>query len=405
MRIVYPVLWSRPERKACHAQTLATVAALARLGHDMTLLVPRRPGESPVDAALLRDFHRVQGDFAVKQSPGPWVGDKALPSSLLLLRLLRDPAVAAADMLLSRAPNLMAHGFGCPIPMAVDHYRPWPDRLPILRPLILRHSRQRRCLGFVLHSDFAAESYRRLGCPPEKLMVAHNGVDPGLFETRLGIAEARRLAGLPEGRPIALYAGRVNAQKGLDQLLAMARAAPDILFVLVGSEGDGPIEREAASFANVRIFPWQRPESLPPFLFAADVLLIPPSSAPLMEHGNCVLPLKVFSYLAAGRPIVAPRSPDTVGLLVHEETALLSPSDDIDAAVASVRRLLADASLADRLARGASEMAASLSWDGRARRLTGFFEERLASAAHGDRLELGGERAVDAGFAPGRGHQ
>lgn len=402
MRIVYPVLWSRPERKACHAQTLATVAALARLGHEITLLVPRRPHDPPLDAALLRDFHGVKGDFAVRQSPGRWVGDKAVPSSLLLLRLLRDPLIEASEMLLCRAPNLMAHGFGCPVPVAVDHYRPWPDTLPILRPLILRQSRQRRCLGFALHSDFAADSFRRLGCPPEKLLVAHNGVDPGLFETPLRIAEARRLTGLPEGRSIALYAGRVNAQKGLDQLLAMARAAPDILFVLVGSEGKGPIEREAASLANVRIFPWQRPDSLPPFLFAADILLIPPSSAPLVEHGNCVLPLKIFSYLAAARPIVAPLSPDTAGLLVHEETALLSPPDDVEAAVAAVRRLLADPALGDRLARGARKKAAGLSWDGRARRLTGFFEERLASLARGDRLELGGERPVDAGFAPGR---
>lgn len=402
MRIVYPVLWSRPERKACHAQTLATVAALARLGHEMVLLVPRRPHDPPVDAALLRDFHGVKGDFTVQQRASRWVGDKAIPSSLALLRLLRDPVVEASDMLLCRAPNLMAHGFGCPIPMAVDHYRPWPDRLPILRPLILRQSRQRRCLGFVLHSDFAADSFRRLGCPPEKLMVAHNGVDPALFEAPLGIAEARRLTGLPEGRSIALYAGRVNAQKGLDQLLHMARAAPDMLFVLVGSEGDGPIEREAASIPNVRIFPWQRPESLAAFLFAADVLVVPPSSAPLVHHGNCVLPLKVFSYLAAARPIVAPLSPDTAGLLVHEDTALLSPLDDTDAALAAIRRLLADTALAGRLARGASERAASLSWDGRARRLTGFFEARLASAARGDRLQLSGERAVDPGFAPGR---
>lgn len=402
MRIVYPVLWSRPARKACHAQTLATVAALARLGHDVTLLVPRRPHDPPVDAALLRAFHGVQGDFAVRQRASRWVGDKAVPSSLLLRTLLRDPVVAASDMLLSRAPNLMAHGFGCPIPMVVDHYRPWPDTLPILRPLILRRSRQRLCLGFVLHSDFAADSYRRLGCPSEKLMVAHNGVDPALFETPLSATQARRLTGLPEGRAIATYAGRVNAQKGLDQLLEMARTAPDILFVLVGSEGDGPIEREAASLANVRIFPWQRPEKLAAFLFAADVLVIPPSSAPLLDHGNCVLPLKVFSYLAAARPIVAPRSPDTAGLLVHEETALLGAPDDVDAAVAAIRRLLADSALADRLARGAGDKAASLSWDGRARRLTGFFEDRLASLARGDRLELGRERPVDPGLAPGR---
>ena len=59
------------------------------------------------------------------------------------------------------------------------------------------------------------------------------------------------------------------------------------------------------SRANVRIVPWQPPEALPAWLYAADLLLIPASAAPLERFGTCVLPMKTFLYLAAGRPILA----------------------------------------------------------------------------------------------------
>ena len=251
MRIVYPVLWSRPERKACHAQSMATIAALARLGHDVTVLAPRRAADPALNAEALRSYHGVTGDFRVEQRQSRWVGDPVIPSSLWLRQLVRDPVVRASDVLLSRIPNLLAHDFGCPIPFAVDHYRPWPDQLPYLRPLFLRQSRKPAFLGITLHSDFAAESYRRLGVAPEKLLVAHNGFDPEPFERAMTLREARAVAGLPQDRKIVVYAGRVNAEKGLDQVFALASREPEILFVLVGSEGHGPIERLAEGHDNV----------------------------------------------------------------------------------------------------------------------------------------------------------
>lgn len=382
MRIVYPVLWSRPERKACHAQSMATVAALARLGHDVTVLAPRRATDPALDAEALRSYHGVTGDFRVEQRRSRWVGDPAIPSSLWLRQLVRDPVVRASDVLLSRIPNLLAHDFGCPIPFAVDHYRPWPDQLPFLRPLFRRQSRQSASLGIILHSDFAAESYRRLGVAPEKLLVAHNGFDPKPFERAMTRSEARAATGLPQDRKIVLYAGRVNEEKGLDQVFALADREPDILFVLVGSEGDGPIEQQARSHDNVQVLPWQRPEALPHFLQTADVLIVPPSSAPL-KRGNCILPLKLFSYLAAGRPILAPVAPDTAGLLVHDENAWLVPPDDPDIAAQGLRRLLGDQLLADRLADAAAERARSLTWDNRAVRVTDFLEKRLSESRRG----------------------
>ncbi len=52
VRIVYPLLWSRLGRQASWEQAAATIAALARQGHEVTALVPqgtRDPALSAVD--------------------------------------------------------------------------------------------------------------------------------------------------------------------------------------------------------------------------------------------------------------------------------------------------------------------------------------------------------------------
>ena len=98
--------------------------------------------------------------------------------------------------------------------------------------------------------------------------------------------------------------------------------------------------------------PWQAPGDLPAWLAAADVLLIPPSRAPLEQFRNCVLPLKLFAYFAAGQPILAPAAPDTAELLDDGENALLVPPGRPDLAAAALDRILREPGLAARLAAG-----------------------------------------------------
>lgn len=378
MRIIYPVLWSRPDRKACRQQTMATVAALARRGHELTILMPRGSGDPALGAADLRAYFQVEGDFTLLQRPSRWAGEALLRSLMWLRQVFRDPQTGSAELLYSRVPAMLGLGSRSPLPFATDHYRPWPDELPALRPLVRRTARQPGCLGVIAHSAYAARAYERAGFPAEKLLVAHNGANPpggGVPEKHA----ARAALGLPAGRAIAVYAGRVNARKGLDQILALADLRPDVVFLLVGSEGEGPIEREARNRANVRIAPWQEPASLPPWLAAADLLLIPASRAPLERFRNCVLPLKLFSYLAAGRPILAPRAPDTAELLRDGDNALLVPPDDPLAAAAALDRILHEPDLADRLGRSARDSARGLTWDRRAEKIEAFLETRLSA--------------------------
>jgi glycosyltransferase involved in cell wall biosynthesis len=379
LRLAYPVLWSRLGREASQEQTVSTAAALARQGVEVTLILPRGSADPSLDAAAVRAWFGVRGDFGLVQRPSRWGGEQAVRSTLWIRQLLRDPVIAGADLLYSRIPVMLAWPGPYPLPFATDLYRPWPDDWPWLRPFVRRAAARRECLGYVLHSAYAAQSYLRSGVPPEKLLVAHNGHDPDRMLPRLGKAEARARLGLPAERPIAVYAGRINAHKGLDQLLALADLRPQTLFLLVGSEGAGPVEAAAASRTNVEIVPWQPPGALPAWLYAADLLLIPASTAPLERFGTCVLPLKTFLYLAAGRPILAPATPDTAEMLRDGDNAILTPPNRPHEAASALDRILADPALAARLGGNGARTGEALSWDARAKRIAAFLSDRLAT--------------------------
>jgi starch synthase len=378
MRLAYPVLWSRLGREAHQEQTVKTAAALARRGVAVTLILPRGSGDPAISPQEARQWFGVEGDFAIAQLRSRWGGTGLVSSCVWLPQVFRSGALESADLLYSRVPAMIGAGQICPIPFATEQYRPWPDQWPFLRRHVRRTARHRRCLGYILHSAFAAQAYRRAGVPEARLLVAHNGTDPGTPPADR--ASAREQLGLPAKAAIAVYAGRVNEQKGLDQILALADLRPESLFLLVGSERDGPIEAQARRRQNVRIVAWQGPEHLPKYLAAANILLIPPSSEPLERFRSSVLPMKTFAYLAAARPILAPHSPDLADLLVDGRNALLVRPGDPAATAAAFDRILGDESLARRLEEGAAATALGLGWDARAERIAGFLRRRLAEA-------------------------
>src|SRR5262249_26827221 len=131
---------------------------------------------------------------------------------------------------------------------------------------------------------------------------------------------------------------------------------------------------------NVRIVPWQQqPDALARYIFAADVLLIPPSLKPLAEFGSTVIPLKLYLYMGSGRPILAGDTPDVREILEDGRNALLSRPDCVDALVAGIRALTGDVSLARRI--GAASLADSrnFTWSARAGKIAAILASRLGS--------------------------
>lgn len=383
MRITYVFDVPLPDTGADTEQVVNTVSALAQRGHAVTLLLPG-PADGPGDAGRLREYYHVTGEFTVAHQRLRYRGIRLLEKWSHALRARRHPALRDADVVYSRNLPAVAALLRAGFPVVYEHFRPWGDQVPPLQPFLRWALRHKGLVAAIFHSDFARQSYLRLGAPPQRLFVAHNGWDPVRMEPRLSPEAARTRLGLPPDRFTVAYSGRMNLRKGLDLLLGAARAAPEIEVVLIGSEGDGPVEREAAALPNVRVVPWLKFGDLAPWLYAADALVIPPSTEPLTRHGNTVLPLKLFLYLAAGRALIAPRAPDTAELLRDGDNALLLPPGDVSALVAAIRGLAADPARTARLAAGASATAADLTWDARAGHIGDGLERRLAAPPASD---------------------
>ena len=182
--------------------------------------------------------------------------------------------------------------------------------------------------------------------------------------------------------PVILYGGTFEGYQGLSQLIQaipLVRARiPGATFVLVGAEnGSGSaIRAQAASLiptGAVRIIDRQPRHEISSYLSMADVLVSPRS------HGGN-LPLKVFDYLAAGRPIVATDIP-THRSVLNEQRAVLVPPHTRGLAE-GILSLLGDPERAARLAHAARAYAEEhLGWSSFVASLGQLYEEVHQHAA------------------------
>ena len=272
-----------------------------------------------------------------------------------------------------------------------DHYRPWPDQIPPLQPWIRALMGNRRFLVNICHSDYTREKYLALGIDAAKLLCVRNGFAPQRLQPWRAVESAKRSIGVSPECKTVIYTGRVNHKKGLALVIEVARRMPELTFILVGSYGSGPIEAMAKDCNNIRIVPWQKPEVLARYIYAADVLLIPPSLLPMARFGSTVLPLKLFLYMASGRPILAGDTADVREVLRHGENAFLCRPDRPDALVEGLRALTGDAELAARLGKAAQADSRELTWDARASRIRAIVANRRGSI-HGKSVAWSGPR-------------
>jgi len=75
------------------------------------------------------------------------------------------------------------------------------------------------------------------------------------------------------------------------------------------------------------------------------------------------MPVTVVEACAMGLPVISVGVGGILDLLSHEKTGLLVPDDDVEAMLAAVRRLLQDASLAERLSSNARHLAERSEWE------------------------------------------
>jgi glycosyltransferase involved in cell wall biosynthesis len=197
-------------------------------------------------------------------------------------------------------------------------------------------------------------------------------------------AALRRDLQIADGRPVILYCGTFEPYQGLPELLAaiphVLAEIPEASFVLVGATESGgtTVERGHADLVRngtLRVVKRQPREKIPAFLALADVVVSP------RAYGDN-LPLKVFDYLTAGKPIVATDIAAHRSVLTEERALLTGPwSPDIARGIVG---LLRDPELARRIgAAGRAYAEEKLGWFSFVRAVGELYSE-INSRGNGD---------------------
>lgn len=161
--------------------------------------------------------------------------------------------------------------------------------------------------------------------------------------------------GLPHGSLLALYIGNLEHYQGVDLVLdAMAKLeSPPLKFVAVGGNADAvTAHRARASQLGLDghvAFVGARPlAQLGALLEQADILVSPR----LTGHNT---PMKLYSYLAAGKPVLATRIRSHTQVLSDDDALLVEPT--AQALARGFDALLRSPMLRERLALAARGLA------------------------------------------------
>lgn len=240
----------------------------------------------------------------------------AAPLAWLAARLARRPVVCEQLGLFGPVWREMRPGLGGRVHQLLERLQLW---LPFD--------------GHVFLSDGSLQLARRAGFRGRAHVIA-----PGVEAAPAGAASAPG-----PGDPIILFAGRLDRRKGLDRLYQTAIAMPEARFEAVGWQADAPppppppnlrlIEGRGAPYRDA--------------LARASIFFLPSRAE--------TFGLVIYEAMRAGCTIVSTIAGDYQG--VH-----LDPWDET-AAIAALRRRLADPALRRREAEANRERAAAYTWD------------------------------------------
>lgn len=201
-----------------------------------------------------------------------------------------------------------------------------------------------------------SEGFRRnllaKGVPPEKVCVIPNFVDPS-FVRVLPRRNAFSREQCLDDRYVVLFAGNVGLSQGLEFVLEAASLLADernILFLIVGSgaaKGRLVKQVEEMSLTNVRFLPFQPQERVSELYAASDLCLVPLRRGITQDS----VPSKVYTIMAAGKPLVAAvdDESDTSQFVRETECGLLVPPEEPDALAEVISTLYQDRTLGESM--------------------------------------------------------
>ena len=305
------------------------IKALGELGHHIDLVT--YPVGRDVELRNLRIYRSLRPPLVRRVPIGPSL-TKVVLDALMLLTTIRLALTKKYDAIHSHeemglAGVWLARCLG--IPHLYDMHSSLPQQLSnfkysksgVLRRMFIWAEGQmvHKSNVVITICQELQDTVTEMGAGERSLLI-ENVMGGDVDEPPSRSADAVRAAwDIAKDAPLALYTGTFEAYQGVDMLIdaaaIVAGRRPDARVLVVGGEPPqvevATAKARAAGAGAMMIFTGQQPaKDIPGFVQAADLLV-----SPRIRGTNT--PLKIYSYLRSGKPIVA------TNLLTH--TQVLTP--------------------------------------------------------------------------------
>lgn len=232
-------------------------------------------------------------------------------------------------------------------------------------------------------NHFLQEACLTLGFPTQASQVLPSGVDVEQFMLPLSGIDARRKLGLDQLVKIYGFSGRFQESwKGRDVLLGIAsHLNPNERLYLVGDFSNGinlfidEAKKRGVDLTGVIFAGHVAPSEVPTHLAACDVLLVPNSSKEPIGR-DYTSPLKLFEYLASGRPVVA-ANVSAIREVIDDTCAVLFEPDQPLACLEACRSIAGDSERSAALVNKGTIRVREFDWKNRAKIFLDFVQRRL----------------------------
>ena len=359
---------SVPSGTANSIQAMKVCQSLAQVGAEVRLWLP---GSSSHSWESLAEQYGLLTPFEITWLPT----HPRLKRYDFAWQAVRAARAWGAQAVYTWVPQAALLALWQPIPTLLElHDRPTGRVGPWIFRQVVRYPGQKRLLFITQALRQVLEREQNVRVRPEEALIAPDGVDLERYLNLPTAVEARRQLGLPAGLT-AGYTGHLYPGRGMEVLIALARALPEVNFLWVGGRPSDVTQWRAQAarmgLANITLTGFVPNSQIPFYQAAGDILLMPyERSVSVSGGGNTAdicSPMKMFEYMAAGRAILSSDLP-VLHEVLDETSAVFCPPEDSPAWVGALKRLVADAAWRDRLSAAALARIEPYSWQNRARR-------------------------------------
>lgn len=333
MRIAYICTAKIPSCRAAGINVMNMCESFADNGHNLRLYVPNWQ-ETPVFTDNIYDWYGTKEQFEIQRHPYVRFRGRSI---LFATDCVCSAKRWGAELVYGRDIISLFGASLAGLPSIFEAHWPPKEMAMIEQFCLARWFRNRHSRHIVVISHALADLFVDAGFPPSRLKVAADAVNHAQF------MDGKKTEPQGTGRLRVGYAGSMARGRGIDLLLQVARKCPEIDFILAGGSQDERRDLPSQASANIEFTGFLPPRDVPAFLKSCMVLVAP------YQHNVCAAegkrntcrwmsPIKLFEYMAAGRPVLVSDLPVLHEIMTREEAVFITP-DCVDNWVAALRSL------------------------------------------------------------------